>query len=147
MKNILSIFALLLAFTACGDKSSVTDVLNRAETLMDEHPDSSLTLLRTLTLDDFLQKSNRARYALLHSQALDKNYIDVTNDSLISVAVDYYKDEDEVRNKFLSYYYMGRVHANGERYTKAVLSFLESEKLCKEVNDGYLVGLLYMQLG
>ena len=72
MKNILSILLLLLAFTACGDKSSVTDVLNRAETLMNEHPDSSLALLRTLTLDDFQQESNRARYALLHSQALDK---------------------------------------------------------------------------
>lgn len=147
MKNILLILLLLLAFTACGDKTSVTDVLNRAETLMDEHPDSSLTLLRTLTLDDFQQEANRARYALLHSQALDKNYIDVTSDSIISVAVDYYQDEEDVRNKFLSYYYMGRVHANGERYAKAVLSFLESEKLCKEIDDGYLIGLLYMQLG
>ena len=147
MKHIFIILTLLLAFTACGDKSSVTDVLNRAETLMDEHPDSSLTLLRTLTIDDFQEGSNRARYALLHSQALDKNYIDVTSDSLISVALDYYKDEEDVRNKFLSYYYMGRVHANGERYAKAVLSFGESEKLCKEINDGYLVGLLYMQLG
>ena len=101
MKNILPILLLLLAFTACGDKSSLTDVLNRAETLMNEHPDSSLTLLRTLTLDDFQQESNRARYALLHSQALDKNYIDVTGDSLISVAVEYYKDKDDVRSKFL----------------------------------------------
>ena len=144
MKNILSILLLLLAFTACGDKSSLTDVLNRAEALMNEHPDSSLNLLRTLTFDDFRKEKNRARYALLHSQALDKNYIDVTSDSLISVAVDYYKDEDEVRNKFLSYYYMGRVHANGERYAKAVLSFLESEKLCKEIDDAYLIGLLYI---
>ena len=147
MKNILSIIAFLLAFTACSDPKLVTDVLNRAEALMDEHPDSSLTLLRTLTFDDFRKESNRARYALLHSQALDKNYIDVTGDSLISVAVEYYKDKDDVRNKFLSYYYMGRVHANGERYAKAVLSFLESEKLCKEIDDGYLIGLLYMQLG
>ena len=147
MKHIFFILLLFLAFTACGDKSSVTDVLDRAETLMDEHPDSSLTLLRTLTLDDFQQGSNRARYALLHSQALDKNYMDVTSDSLISVAVDYYKDENEVRNKFLSYYYMGRVHANGERYHQATSCLMEAEQLAEEVGDDYLSGLLYSEMG
>ena len=88
MKNILSIIVLFLSFTACSEKKAVTDVLNRAEAVMNEHPDSALNLLRTLSFDDFRRESNRARYALLHSQALDKNYIDVTNDSLISVALD-----------------------------------------------------------
>ena len=147
MKNILFIFTLLITFTACGDKQAVTDVLNRAEVLMNEHPDSSLVLLRTLTFDDFRKESNRARYALLHSQALDKNYIDVTNDSLISVALEYYKDKDDVRSKFLSYYYMGRVHANGERYLQATSCLMESEQLVDEVGDDYLSGLLYSEMG
>ena len=147
MKNILSILLLLLAFTACGDKKAVTDALNRAEAVMNEHPDSALNLLRTLTFDDFQKEKNRARYALLHSQALDKNYIDVTNDSLISVAVEYYKDKDDVRSKFLSYYYMGRVHANGERYLQATSCLMESEQLVDEVGDDYLSGLLYSEMG
>ena len=147
MKNILSILLLLLTFTACSEKKAVTDVLNRAEAVMNEHPDSALNLLRTLTFDDFRKESNRARYALLHSQALDKNYIDVTGDSLISVAVEYYKDKDDVRNKFLSYYYMGRVHANGERYLQATSCLMESEQLVEEVGDDYLSGLLYSEMG
>ena len=147
MKHILSILLLLLAFTACGDKKAVTDVLNHAEAVMNEHPDSALNLLRTLTFDDFRKEKNRARYALLHSQALDKNYIDVTSDSLISVAVDYYKDKDDMRSKFLSYYYMGRVHANGERYLQATSCLMESEQLVEEVGDDYLSGLLYSEMG
>ena len=147
MKNILFILALFLAFTACSDQKAVTDVLNRAEVLMNEHPDSSLTLLRTLSFDDFQKDANRARYALLHSQALDKNYIDVTSDSLISVALEYYKDKDDVRSKFLSYYYMGRVHANGERYLQATSCLMESEQLVEEVGDDYLSGLLYSEMG
>ena len=147
MKNILSILLLLLAFTACSEKKAVTDVLNRAEAVMNEHPDSALNLLRTLTFDDFRKESNRARYALLHSQALDKNYIDVMSDSLISVAVEYYKDKDDVRSKFLSYYYMGRVHANGERYLQATSCLMESEQLVEEVGDDYLSGLLYSEMG
>ena len=147
MKNILFILALFLAFTACSDQKAVTDVLNSAEVLMNEHPDSSLNLLRTLSFDDFQKESNRARYALLHSQALDKNYIDVTSDSLISVALEYYKDKDDVRSKFLSYYYMGRVHANGERYLQATSCLMESEQLVEEVGDDYLSGLLYSEMG
>ena len=147
MKNILFLLLLFLAFTACSDQKAVTDVLNRAEVLMNEHPDSSLTLLRTLSFDNFRKESNRARYALLHSQALDKNYIDVTGDSLISVAVEYYKDKDDVRSKFLSYYYMGRVHANGERYLQATSCLMESEQLVEEVGDDYLSGLLYSEMG
>ena len=147
MKNILSILLLLLAFTACSDKKAVTDVLNRAETLMNEHPDSALNLLRTLTFDVFQKESNRARYALLHSQALDKNYIDVTNDSLISVALEYYKDKDDVRSKFLSYYYMGRVHANEGDNLKAILSYSQAEQLEGEIRDSLALGLLYSQLG
>ena len=147
MKNILSILILLLAFTACSDRKAVTDVLNRAEAVMNESPDSALNLLRTLTFDDFQKEKNHARYALLHSQALDKNYIDVTNDSLISVAVEYYKDKDDVRSKFLSYYYMGRVHANGERYLQATSCLMESEQLVEEVGDDYLSGLLYSEMG
>ena len=147
MKNILFILALFLTFPACKDPKVVTDVLNRAEVLMNEHPDSSLTLLRTLSFDDFQKESNRARYALLHSQALDKNYIDVTSDPLISVALEYYKDKDDVRSKFLSYYYMGRVHANGERYLQATSCLMESEQLVEEVGDDYLSGLLYSEMG
>ena len=147
MKNILSILLLFLTFTACKDSKAVTDVLNRAEAVMNEHPDSALNLLRTLTFDDFKKESNRARYALLHSQALDKNYIDVTSDSLISVALEYYKDKDDVRSKFLSYYYMGRVHANGERYLQATSCLMASEQLVEEVGDDYLSGLLYSEMG
>ena len=137
MKHILHIVFLsaLIGLVACEDKRAVTDVLNRAETLMDEHPDSSLVLLRTLTFDDFRKESNRARYALLHSQALDKNYIDVTSDSLISVAVEFYKDKDDVRGKFLSYYYEGRVHINAENLMKAMLSFSKAEQLGGELQD------------
>lgn len=72
-------------------QTDVTQVLDRAETCMAERPDSSLYLLRTLDKRHISGSLRKARYALLYSQALDKNYIDVDNDSLIRVAVDYYK--------------------------------------------------------
>ena len=137
----------LLFLTGCNDPKHVTDALTRAEVLMNEHPDSAWTVLNAISPDEMGQNRTRARYALLYTQAQDKTYRDETNDSLISVAVDYYRDTDDVRRKFLSYYYKGRVMMNAGESIKAMLSFLEAENLCKKVNDGYFLGLLYTQMG
>lgn len=86
-------------------QTDVTQVLDRAETCMAERPDSSLYLLRTLDKRHISGSLRKARYALLYSQALDKNYIDVDNDSLIRVAVDYYKGHGTSHEKALAYFY------------------------------------------
>ena len=50
--SILMALPLLLALlTACGDPKPVTDALHRAETLMNEYPDSALAVLNTLSPD------------------------------------------------------------------------------------------------
>ena len=139
--------ALLLGFCSCTDKQGLTDTLHRAEALMNEYPDSALQLLCALPVADMQQTGNRARYALLYSQALDKNYIDETNDSLINIAVDYYRTTGDVRSKFLSFYYQGRVYTNAGESVKAMMAYTEAEQLVDEVKDGYLLGLLYTQIG
>ena len=149
MKGKYCIFLLfiLVALISCNDPKSVTDTLHRAEALMNEYPDSVWTLLNTISPDEMGQNRNRALYALLYTQAQDKTYRDETNDSLISVAVDYYRNTDDVRHKFLSYYYKGRVHFNAKDYLSATTCYMEAEQLAKEVDDDYLVGLLYAELG
>ncbi|MBQ4057066.1 MAG: hypothetical protein IJD32_08230 [Bacteroidaceae bacterium] len=138
---------LLISFYGCSDKKTITDTLHRAEALMNEYPDSAYTLLQTLPVDKLHQDKNRARYALLYSQALDKNYIDETNDSLINIAIDYYRTTDDVHSKFLAFYYQGRVYTNAGELHKAILAYTEAEQLADEVKDGYLVGLLYSEFG
>ena len=137
----------LWACSACRDKQTVVDILDEAETLMTESPDSALQLLRELPVADMHQAGNRARYALLYSQALDKNYIDETNDSLINIAVDYYRTTDDVFSKFLAFYYLGRVYTNAGESVKAMQAYTEAEQLVDGVKDGYLVGLLYSEFG
>ena len=150
MKKILAILIilpLLLGIMACNDPKPVTDVLHRAEALMDEYPDSAWAVLNTLSPDAMGQSRTRALYALLYTQAQDKNYIDETCDSLISVAAEYYRQTDDVRRKFLSYYYMGRVYTNAGDYLNATSYYMEAEQWVDVVADDYLTGLLYSELG
>ena len=146
-KHCIFLLFILVALMSCNDPKPITDTLHRAESLMNESPDSAWTLLNTISPDEMGQNRNRALYALLYTQAQDKTYRDETNDSLISVAVDYYRNTDDVRHKFLSYYYKGRVHFNAKDYLGATTCYMEAEQLADEVGDDYLVGLLYAELG
>ena len=151
MKHLLQyiILSLLVAlpFAGCRDLSPVAEKLQQAETCMNEYPDSALSLLKSIGQADLQSEEHRARYALLYSQALDKNYIDVTNDSLINIAVEYYKDKNDVRAKFLSYYYQGRIYTNANELTQSTLAYMEAEQLVEELGDDYAAGLLYKQMG
>ena len=146
-KHCLFLLLILGALLACNDPKPVTDALHRAEALMNEHPDSAWAVLNTLSPDEMGQNRTRALYALLYTQAQDKTYRDETNDSLISIAVDYYRHTDDARRKYLSYYYKGRVYFNAKDYQNATLCYMEAEQLADEVGDDYLVGLLYSELG
>ena len=71
---ILLAILLLPVFTCCSKRISKT--MDVAESCMTDPSDSSLVLLESINDGEIRSKANRARYALLYSQALDKNYID-----------------------------------------------------------------------
>ena len=66
------------AVLSCADDSAVMEELDWAEAVMEAHPDSALALLDTLDRSRLTTREARARHALLYSQALDKNYIELT---------------------------------------------------------------------
>lgn len=144
---LLLIIPTCLLMFACQKNNSVNLILDQALNVMNDHPDSSLILLEKIENDDLRTKEHHARYALLYSQALDKNYIDLTNDSLIQIAVNYYKDKHDVQAKFYAYYYLGRVYTNANELAKAIIAYMEAEQLVEKLGNDYLVGLLYTQLG
>ena len=144
---LLSLIFLFGILSGCAEHSSLQDTLDKAENFMENHPDSAYSLLQTVDSDALRTRGGRARYALLYTQAQDKNYIDETNDSLISVATNYYQHHGDVRNRFLSLYYKGRVNYNAGDYLHAMLNYSEAETLVPDLQDDYYAGLLYSQLG
>ena len=132
--------------SSCNHGSVTTSILSEAEKVMTEYPDSTLKLLQSIPNPEGLTGKAQADYALLYSQALDKNYIDTANDSLIQIAVNYYKNRSDVKAKFYAYYYLGRVYVNGNQYDKATLAFINAEQEVEALSDDYAAGLLYRQM-
>lgn len=149
MKRLLYITAwiLLTAVLSCCSTANVEQQLDTAESLIAERPDSSLVILDGIAIDDIGSRRLRAKYALLLTQAKDKNYIDETDATLINEAVEYYEESDNVRYKFLSHYYHGRILFNKGDYTHAIIAYTQAEELLSKLNDNYLAGLLYSEIG
>lgn len=120
MQNRVSLLIIFMAAMLCGcQKSQVDQQLDHAESIIEEHPDSALTILQQID-GTTLHGEPQARHALLLSQAYDKNYIDLTNDSLISIAVNYYKESENNLHKTLSYHYLAVVNKNAGHYGSAL---------------------------
>ena len=132
MKRFILVFCAVL-LGSCGNRSTVSN-LRSAESLISSRPDSALLLLRSIDPSDLRSKKTEAKYALLMSAALDKNYIDITSDSLISISVDYYAREGSAKDRMLAWYYHGIVLKNAQDFTRSIISLEKAEKEAKNTN-------------
>ena len=141
---ILELLAILF-FTGCYNREQISR-LDEAEALIQNKPDSALTILQQLKSEG--NQAEQARYALLYSEALDKNHIKVTNDSLICQAWSHYKHHPkDLRRQCKTLYYWGRVKLRAGDKPGALRLFLEIEEKLKDTNEPYYTGLLYGQIG
>ena len=138
MRGLALILLFMFAVWSCT--SPVDGELSRAEGLMEEHPDSALVLLEGIGSSSLTTDGSRALYALLLTQARDKNYIDETDDSLISVATEYFGQDDEPRRAMLSSFYHGRILMNGERYPEALCYMTRAYDGAEALGDNFWMG-------
>ena len=133
MKHTLILTLLLiLTSTACQHRTPITSVFAEAESLMYTHPDSALHLLEAIPNPEQLTGKAQADYALLLTQAKSRNRIYATSDSLIRIAVDYYKNSDEMGQKAKSLLYLADVMMDMERYADATLPLKQAEELMEK---------------
>ena len=134
------IFRLMLALlsalclTACTRPADVPE-LDTADSLMEQRPDSALALLRRIDTLRLSAQHDRARYAMLLSMALDKNYIDLKDFHVLQPAIDYYEDHGTPTEQMRTFYYQGRIYENAGNMSKALQTFLKALERGKESND------------
>ena len=150
-KNILFILTilLLLACTACYRSTRhVTEHLSQAEGLIWAAPDSALHLLESISASRHLTGKEQADYALLLSLAQYRCYIPVSSDSLINLAIEYYKEKNDADKKGAAFYVKGCIL---EEYCKdipnALLAYKEAETCIPDMDDKQYVARIYSSLG
>lgn len=144
LKINLYIYALILCNISCSYISSEHKLLEKAESLIYINPKQTLNLLDSIHDTYNMTKEDQALYALLTTKAADKCYLNHNNDSLIYIAVNYYKDKRNRNKKAESYFYLGRVYQDNNDILGAIKAYLEAINAVP--NDGKLKVLIYDNL-
>ncbi len=135
-----------MTLAACTGRETRA-LLDDVATFISERPDSALAVLKSIDSDDLGGRCADARYALLYSMALDKNVIDETNDSLVSIATEWYSRHGSADDRLKAFYYHGRVRQNAGDNEGAMEQFVIAETYAEAASDEYAKGLLYNAMG
>lgn len=127
--------------SACSESRWQAEALNAVADRMQQYPDSALIQIKTINRESLRGRYNKARYALLYSQALDKNYIDVDSDSLISDALQYYRRRGPKTEQAYAFYYSGRIYENRNNIDSAIVQYSHTEELLQDSDNNHLLGL------
>lgn len=150
MKSLFLVILLLLGINgivSCSG-SRQNEAFDMAESLMETNPDSALSILKGMDKSQLHSKAAQARYALLLSMALDKNFIDTTTFDVLQPAIDYYLKKGSADEKLRTYYYQGCIFLNKEEKDSALNSFIRGLDEAPRSNDSlYIARTLVAQGG
>ena len=132
---------------SCTENSELKKQFTSAESLMNNHPDSALAVLRKINRSSLSSDKMKAKYALLMSQALDKNYIDTTSFDILQPAIDYFLRKGTADEKLRTYYYQGRIYQNRENNDSAMQSFMRGREYCGQASDTLTMANLLVAQG
>jgi len=136
------IYALLCIFLcSCYE---TPNGLKTADSLMESSPDSALQILKQIHPNKLYTSSNEAWYALLMSQALDRNDIKLETDSIIKTATDYYTGKEPERAAYAWFYY-ARIEGNRGNADQQVNNLLKAQKFAQFTVNYKLQGLIYSE--
>lgn len=139
--------AQIVLFLGCAHKTRAWTTLDTAETMLHSRPDSALTILSTIDKERLGDKEEKARYALLMSMALDKNYIDTTSFEVLQPAIDFYFKHGTPDDKLRTLYYQGRIFQNQGNDDSALASFMKATELKNLISDSLLLAHTLVAIG
>lgn len=146
MRSFYSILGVLILLLSSCTPVRDRRTLNDMEALMPERPDSALAVLRGLQPRDLPGLHVRPLHALLLSEALDKNYIDLTDDSLALAANKYYGEHGSKLHRLKSWYYLGRIRFNAGNYAEAVICYNKAIEYAEALTNYHYMGLINREI-
>ena len=115
---------------------------------MDLCPDSALNLLKGIHDPEKLWGESQATYALLMTQAMDKNYMKFSSDSLIALALNYYTITQTSPIMYAkALFYHGRVMLELDKEEEALKSFLAAKDVYERTKDHKMLALIAEEVG
>lgn len=147
--NLSAIVGLFfLVISCCPTPDAIVVSLSQAQKCMEAYPDSALKILQNIPSPENLHGKAQADYALLMTQAMHKNNLKYTSDSLISIALGYYGaySMDPVAEGKAFFYYGLFLQETG-RLEEAMSFYLRAQGLLEDMREYKMLGLIAESIG
>ena len=150
MKSYIYYYIILflsLLITGCQKNTSISSVLEKADSLVFYNPDSAYHLLSSLQSPEKSSEQEYANWCLLMTQVMDKSERIHTSDSLINIAVRYYTKHNDREKLTTALYTQGLVERDLKNNDGAVKSFMEALDLLEGSDNYKLQYQAYAEIG
>ncbi len=127
LSGVLGFFA-----WSCGYSSQVAKLLDQAERSLEAAPDSAFVSLDSMDRSLLNSPELRARHALLYSQALEKCGIEVYDDSIIHIAIDYYASVGDSENVQKARACLERIRSNASLLSPSDTLKIQNARIIEE---------------
>ena len=147
--RIAFFFILSFLIVSCHrDMDALNMTFSKVEKCMDLCPDSALNLLKGIPEPEKLWGESQATYALLMTQAMDKNYMKFSSDSLIALALNYYTITQTSPVMYAkALFYHGRVMLELDKEEEALKFFLAAKDIYERTKDHKMLALIAEEVG
>ena len=130
----LWLVACMALMVACSSRDALRS-MERAEQLLEEAPEEALRVMEGVDGEALRTEEDRARYALVYSEACYYSYIDVDVDTLTQPMMRYYLESDNHAERARAMFQHAVVAYNGGELAEAIVALTEAEEsLAKRAN-------------
>jgi signal transduction histidine kinase len=144
MRHTLLLIMACLVFTTCRRTSPQEKILlSRADSIKEIYPDSAFQLLKKIKNPNILCLSDRALYALLMSEEMDRTGQFTESDSLIGIATRYYSKNSEAERAGYAYLYLSRVERNRGNANERIDALFQAISYANKSKSEQLLGYIY----
>lgn len=146
MKYIVITVIIFFSVISCKQENPIATKLDRIHEAIMANPEDALLMLDSLDVQQLTSLKRRAKYSLLYSVALDRSYIDITTDSIITPALKYYSHRGSPDGQCATYYYAARIYENAGDLEKAMTSITKTSEIdTSKVHPGILRRIYFLK--
>lgn len=133
MKHMLLLILLpVCLFFSCGGDRTASEIMDRAEILLEVNPDSASILLNNIEIPDKLNERQFARWSMLYCRAADKLFEDMLYTEQLERALHWYKKHGTAEQQAWMGLYLGRSYVKDKLFIPATKVYSDALSLAKE---------------
>ena len=145
---LITCFYIVVLFTACNPQPEAPALLNKAEAMMDNNPDSAMLLIDSIFAPKAsLSRAEYMQYLMARVQAKYKTYQDISSDTAVLQAVAYFEKRRNNPAMLASAYYLAGCVLREQGEKNRAIDYLKNAlTVASQTGNNMQQGLIYENL-